>query len=124
MNGHQQQTTKPMASSDVKPGDIVVVPFPYTDKLAEKRRPALVISAPTLTHNHDLLWVTMITSAKNAKRADDIPLPLAGSGLEAPSFIRPTKIATMEVSRVLRVAGKVDAETMETVKQVVRSYLH
>ena len=26
------------------PGDVVVVPFPYTDRFAEKRRPALVIS--------------------------------------------------------------------------------
>jgi hypothetical protein len=36
-----------MASSDAPrfdPFDVVVVPFPYADRLAEKRRPALVIS--------------------------------------------------------------------------------
>ena len=36
-----------MAASDhirFDPFDIVVVPFPYADRLAEKRRPALVIS--------------------------------------------------------------------------------
>ena len=29
-------------------GDVVVVPFPYADRLAEKRRPALVVSGPQL----------------------------------------------------------------------------
>ncbi len=30
------------------PGDVVVVPFPYTDALAEKRRPAVVVSSQRL----------------------------------------------------------------------------
>ena len=30
------------------PFDVVVVPFPYADRLAEKRRPAVVVNAPAL----------------------------------------------------------------------------
>ncbi|MEA2987282.1 MAG: mRNA interferase MazF, partial [Alphaproteobacteria bacterium] len=45
-------------------GDIVVVPFPYTDRLAEKRRPALVVSNAKLVR-FGLVWVAMITSAEN-----------------------------------------------------------
>jgi mRNA-degrading endonuclease toxin of MazEF toxin-antitoxin module len=44
--------------------DIVVVPFPYADRLAEKRRPALVISNRKLVP-FGLIWVAMITSADN-----------------------------------------------------------
>ena len=46
------------------PFDVVVVPFPYADRLAEKRRPALVISNRKLAA-HGLIWVAMITSADN-----------------------------------------------------------
>ena len=54
------------ASDDIRfdPFDIVVVPFPYADRLAEKRRPALVISNRKLAA-HGLVWVAMITSAEN-----------------------------------------------------------
>ena len=45
--------------------DIVVVPVPYADRLAEKRRPALVISNRKLAP-FGLIWVAMITSAENA----------------------------------------------------------
>ena len=52
------------ASHRFKPFDVAVVPFPYADRLAEKRRPALVISNHKLAA-HGLIWVAMITSAEN-----------------------------------------------------------
>ena len=63
-----------MANSDKLPKqfDIVVVPFPYSDQLAEKRRPALVVSSNAFNKKHGLLWVIMITSAANPARPDDI----------------------------------------------------
>ena len=32
--------------------DIVVLPFPYADRLAEKRRPGVVVSKPALARDH------------------------------------------------------------------------
>jgi len=90
------------------PGDVLVMPFPYSDRLAEKRRPALVVSAPALERDFGLVWTAMITSAKGAPRHGDIPIAdLRLAGLSAASVIRPAKIATVEPHRVLRVAGKV-----------------
>jgi len=57
--------------------DIVVVPFPYADRLAEKRRPALVISSRKLAP-FGLIWLAMITSAQRAlvmRRCDSRPRP-------------------------------------------------
>ena len=34
--------------SAYRAGDVIVVPFPYSDRLAQKRRPALVVSGDTL----------------------------------------------------------------------------
>lgn len=75
-----------MASSDPAPRrfDVVIVPFPYTDQLAEKRRPALVVSADAFNRKHGLLWVAMITSAANPRWGGDIPISNAGkAGLPA-----------------------------------------
>ena len=54
-------------------GDVVVVPFPYSDRLAQKRRPALVVSGAGL-HALGLIWAVMITSARNSSHVSDYPL--------------------------------------------------
>ncbi len=65
----------PIAASDtLAQWDIVVLPFPYTDRLAEKRRPALIISKPWLAKEFGLLWIAMITSAGNERWAVDIKI--------------------------------------------------
>jgi len=46
----------------LQPFEIVVVPFPYTDRMAEKRRPALVVSNAELAARFGRVWVAMITS--------------------------------------------------------------
>ena len=113
---------KPMASSDVLPKqfDIVVVPFPYSDQLAEKRRPALVVSSNAFNKKHGLLWVVMITSASNPARPDDIALAAnTKTGLPAASLIRPSKIATIGPERVVRVVGNIDAKLAKAVQMVI-----
>ena len=108
-----------MANSDTMPKqfDIVVVPFPYSDQFAEKRRPALVVSSNAFNKKHGLLWVVMITSASNPARPDDIAVAAnAKTGLPAASLIRASKIATIEPERVLRVAGRIDKKMAWVVK--------
>jgi mRNA interferase MazF len=94
--------------------NVVVLPFPYSDRLAEKRRPAVVVSAPRLAERHGIIWVAMITSAENAGWQGDIPLlDLQHAGLASPSVIRPAKLATVDVSRVIRTAGKLRNDEVE-----------
>ena len=117
---------KPMASSESLPKqfDIVVVPFPYSDQLAEKRRPALVVSSNAFNKKHGLLWVVMITSATNPKKSDDIALTATGkTGLPVASLIRPSKIATIEPNRVVRVAGKIDGKLEAIIRSAVSAAL-
>ena len=72
-------------------GDIVRIPFPYTDRSTRQRRPALVVSRGGLGEDNRLLWVAMITSAENRLWADDVPFgeTYIEAGLPAPSLIRP-----------------------------------
>lgn len=102
--------------------DIIVVPFPYADRLAEKRRPALVISNRKLTP-FGLIWVAMITSADNAPWSCDVVIAnLARTGLPAPSVVRTAKIACIEPARIERRAGRLDKATAKAVAQKLRGF--
>ena len=105
------------------PFDVVVVPFPYSDRLAEKRRPALVVSGPPLD-GFGVLWLAMITSAENSAWACDVSIvDLARAGLPAASVVRPAKIACVDPDRVLRRAGVLDAATARRVARQMRRFL-
>lgn len=102
---------------------IVVVPFPYADRLAEKRRPALVISNRKLAA-HGLIWVAMITSADNEAWPGDVAITdLKRAGLPAPSVVRPAKIACIEPARIERRAGRLDKTAAKLVAQRLRGFL-
>jgi mRNA interferase MazF len=103
--------------------DIVVVPFPYADRLAEKRRPALVISNRKLAA-HGVLWVAMITSAENEPWSSDVAITdHTRAGLPAPSVVRPAKIACIEPSRIDRRVGRLDKAAARTVGRKLRGFL-
>ena len=90
-------------------GDVVKVPFPYTDRSTRQSRPALVVSTPSLEDNHGLLWVLMITSAENRGWPGDLAITNpAAAGLPAPSVIRTAKIATIEAVHASRL-GRIPA---------------
>jgi mRNA interferase MazF len=99
--------------------DVVVVPFPYSDRLAEKRRPALVVSNPALAHRHGRVWVAMITTAPADQLGDTTIADLAPTGLPAPSTLRAGKIATIEAARVLRKIGTLSEADANLARQAL-----
>ena len=115
--------TSPAMTTRYDPFDIVVVPFPYADRLAEKRRPALVISNRKLA-THGLVWVAMITSADNEPWPSDVAIAdLDRAGLPAPSVVRPAKIACIEPSRIDRRIGRLGKMEARKVGQRLRGFL-
>ncbi|MEO6081383.1 MAG: type II toxin-antitoxin system PemK/MazF family toxin [Steroidobacteraceae bacterium] len=91
-------------------GDVIKVPFPYTDRSMRQFRPALVVSIPEVERRHGLLWVVMITSAQNRGWPDDLSIPrLAEAGLPVASVIRPAKIATIDAAQATRL-GRIPSE--------------
>jgi mRNA interferase MazF len=100
-------------------GDVVRVPFPYTDRNTRQHRPALVVSNGPVGANDALLWVVMITSADNRPWAGDCPIAaFAEAGLPIPSVVRPAKITTIEArdaERVGRLDAALTAQVMRTI---------
>lgn len=98
-----------------EPGDVVKVPFPYTDRTTRQSRPALVVSMARLQDLHRLLWVVMITSAANRGWPDDVSIAnLKMAGLPVPSLIRAAKIATIDASDASKL-GRVSAAQLRLV---------
>jgi mRNA interferase MazF len=117
---------KPSTSSKARyaPWDIVVVPFPYTNRGSDKRRPALVISQPALEKAHALTWLLMITSRDNRGWAGDVEITDAGNaGLPAPSIVRPAKIATVDTERIVRRLGRLSSPDRCAVLGALQQYL-
>jgi mRNA interferase MazF len=63
-----------MPSATFEPFDVVVVPFPFTDRASSKRRRAVVISTQAFNEIHGQLVLVMVTSAKGGDWPSDVPL--------------------------------------------------
>jgi mRNA interferase MazF len=95
--------------------DVVVVPFPFTERAAAQRRPALVISKSAFNACHGHVVLAMITSAANSGWPSDIPILDKGSaGLRADSIIR-FKLFTLDRDLVLRRIGSLAGRDRDAV---------
>ncbi len=100
-------------------GDVVKVPFPYTDRSTRQSRPALIVSLPEMETNHGLVWVVMITSAENRSWPGDVQIEdLTHAGLPAASVIRPMKIATIEAKDAQRLGSITDELSNQVLSQI------
>ncbi|MFM9912745.1 MAG: type II toxin-antitoxin system PemK/MazF family toxin [Methylophilaceae bacterium] len=98
-----------------RPFDVVVVPFPFTDKSQQKRRPALVLSSTLFGSiaNHSVM--AMITSEENAGWPLDVLLQdLASAGLSAPSVVR-MKLFTLDHRFIIRHIGELAQQDRQQV---------
>jgi mRNA interferase MazF len=104
--------------------DVVVVPFPFTDRAATKRRPALVLSDRAAFNagvGHVVL--AMITSASHSDWPLDVPLAdLPAAGLTSASVVR-MKLFTLDQRLILRKAGSLAAADRKAVAAALRKLL-
>ena len=104
--------------------DVVVVPFPFTDRAATKRRPALVLSDRAAFNagiGHAVL--AMITSASHSDWPLDVPIAdLHAAGLTSASVVR-MKLFTLDERLILRKAGSLAAVDRKAVVAALRKLL-
>lgn len=95
-------------------GDVVVLPFPYTDFSSVKKRPAVVIA--TLNGNNVIL--SQITT--NQRNDEDLisltKKDFASGSLSSNSFIIASLIFTTDSSRIEYKAGKIKLEKIKEVQ--------
>ncbi len=103
--------------------DIVKVPFPFTDRDASKKRPALVLSKPYYCEDNDHYMLAMITSAKQSSWPRDIDISdLQIAGLPGESKVR-FKIFSLDSRVIMAKLGRLSDGDVEKVKEVMECYL-
>ena len=102
-------------------GDVVIVPFPFSNLTDTKRRPALVLAS--LDGNDVVLC--MITSQSIHDRYA-IPLAaqdFASGSLPVASNIRPSRIFTADAGIIVRVVGRLREEKLSQVRKSLTQLL-
>ncbi len=104
--------------------DIVVVPFPFTDRASTIRRPALVLSDPTpFGAETSQCLMAMITRAARSTWPFDVPITeLASAGLGKGGVIR-MKLFTLDQSLVLRRIGVLGADDRAAMRAALMGHL-
>jgi len=95
----------------LKRGDIVLVPFPFTDLTTEKLRPAVIISTEPQESDIVIAFISSIVPSGELPMAD---FPLAPNrpdfsqtGLKKASVFKMNKLLTIERTKIIRRLGKV-----------------
>ena len=103
--------------------DVVVVPFPFTERAATKRRPVLVVSGGRFNAGHGQVVLAMITSAAHTDWPSDTPIRgLKGAGLRAPSVVR-LKLFTLDRRLVVRRIGRLGTKDRTAVRGALENCL-
>jgi mRNA interferase MazF len=111
-------------TTSYKRGDVVLVPFPFTDLTGSKQRPAVVVSPDSFNASRPDVVLVAITSRVPAQLADDeIAIPaseLGLSGLPKPSVVKAGKIVTIHQGLIRKKIGTMPAATLGRILDSVR----
>lgn len=97
--------------------DVVLVPFPFTDRNVSKKRPALVLSNSDYQIKTNHLILAMITTAKNSRWENDLEIKqLEDTGLKTPCIIR-YKIFSLDERFILKKIGFISENEQKLIKK-------
>jgi mRNA interferase MazF len=94
-------------TTSYKFGDVVLVPFPFTDQTGEKKRPAVVVSSERYQRSRpDVIIMAVTSQIRPSAELGEVPIPgWKKAGLLKPSVTKPV-LATVEQALVLRKLGR------------------
>jgi mRNA interferase MazF len=105
-------------------GDVVLVPFPFTNQAASKKRPAVIVSSEAYNRAKPDAMVMAITSQLR-------PSPALGevwigqwqaAGLIKPSSVKPV-FATLEQAMIIRQLGTISNGDQAALKKAITDVL-
>ena len=100
--------------------DVVVVPFPFSDKKKIKNRPAVIVSKPESATR----TLAMITSATNPKWNFDLAInDLDKAGLQFPCSVR-MKLFTLDEVIIKAKIGELGRSDKTKLKSILGKYLN
>lgn len=100
-------------------GDILLIPIPFSDLTANKKRPVLVLSNSVYNEKTEDIIVAAITSNLSEKKYSVLIYneDMKEGALKTASLIRVDKIYTLSKSIIIRKFGSLRPETIEKAKE-------
>lgn len=98
-------------------GDVVVLPFPFSDLSATKKRPAVVIAA---LQGDDIILCQITSTARSDEYSVLLKQSDFNSGrLPVESIIRPNRVFTADKSIILYKAGTLNEFKIKEIEKVL-----
>ena len=108
-------------------GDVVLVPFPFSDLSGRKVRPAVIVSAQPQRSELILAFITSVLTNRSARGAEvellrsDPEFP--ATGLKGDSLIRLDKLVTLSRSVISHRLGTTASATQNKIASALRRAL-
>lgn len=109
--------------TNYKFGDVVLVPFPFTDQTTTKKRPAVIVSSVEYQRERsDVVLIAVTSQANPATSFGEMTITeWKAAGLIKPSIIKPV-LTTIDKKLVIKKLGQlqqVDTQTLRNLLQVI-----
>lgn len=100
-----------------QPCEVVLLPFPFTDLSANKKRPVLILKASNFQGDFLAVQITSQSGFENALalQQNDFELGL----LPKTSYVRPDKLITLNGSLVVQRMGRISEGTFMRIQKAV-----
>ncbi len=104
-------------------GDVILVPFPFTDQTSTKKRPAVIVSCNNYqSERFDLVLIAITSQVNPANSFGEMTITeWKVAGLIKPSIIKPV-LTTIEKLLVIKKLGQlleVDTQALKNLLQVI-----
>ena len=107
-----------------EPYALVRVPFPFSDREAQKRRPAVVLTQPGFQRASGHLLLAMVTSARQSQWPLDWPIQdPSAAGLSHPCMVR-MKLFTLDERLILGALGSLSTPDRDGVNDHLQKLLN
>jgi len=104
-----------------KAGDVVLLPFPFTDLTTTKQRPAVVLSTETFNaRQQDVLVLAVTSQIPPTLAPEEYRLSLEeqqAAGLPKPSIVKCGKLLTIDQRLIRKGLGRLPMMTLQQLKQ-------
>ncbi len=114
--------------TNCKAGEVVLLPFPFTDLTTTKQRPAVIISADEFNaRQRDIIVLAITSQIPTMTNPEDLLLDLEeqrAAGLPKPSVVKCGKLLTIDQRLIRKVLGRLPHTTLQRLTQRLLTVLH
>jgi mRNA interferase MazF len=105
-------------------GDIILVPFPFTDQSTSKKRPAVVISSDAYNNDRpDIILMAVTSQMRHLGNTGEAAVEdWQEAGLLKPSLIKPI-LTTIEKTLVLKKLGSLSERDRHTLQEILQTII-